>query len=375
MDFKEACLEAKQKCQRAAKMGEVKVLSSVDQWIEDELQWGYTETPRCRLHVALHMHRQRPLAWHVRGLLAPGVGYFRAFDYSKFLGSSLNYGGNLEVTPPTTAYPFGRVYFGSTPGHFTNENPDQPRQIGKEFQEFFKRQKRHPSDATALQEPIDLSTSWLAVGHVDELVSFVPANNKRGFVLLWASPELGMDLLKSLRMRDQQQDPKYLDEKKSRYLYDFGFLNVQSLLEGDVSKASAPPRKKMSFLQWDLVTYNLKVAEKIKKNVAILQRALDLADDETKAVPVLFYNLPEFKGVWAAVALTPGLVNLSSMGQSSLVPDPFIPVFKDNIIQTLKQIGQMPLFIDDWETYHIADGEVHCGSNMQREPFAQKWWK
>jgi protein-arginine deiminase len=30
-------------------------------------------------------------------------------------------------------------------------------------------------------------------------------------------------------------------------------------------------------------------------------------------------------------------------------------------------------FIDDWDTYHLGLGEVHCGTNVRRTPTAS-WW-
>lgn len=30
-------------------------------------------------------------------------------------------------------------------------------------------------------------------------------------------------------------------------------------------------------------------------------------------------------------------------------------------------------WIDDWETYHLGSGEVHCGTNSLRDPTAP-WW-
>ena len=30
-------------------------------------------------------------------------------------------------------------------------------------------------------------------------------------------------------------------------------------------------------------------------------------------------------------------------------------------------------FVDDWDVYHMALGEVHCGTNMTRTPM-DDWW-
>ena len=35
--------------------------------------------------------------------------------------------------------------------------------------------------------------------------------------------------------------------------------------------------------------------------------------------------------------------------------------------------GNTVHWVDDWEWYHMALGEVHCGSNVRRAP-SGKWW-
>jgi hypothetical protein len=387
-DFRTLCKDASQRSPRAAKMVS-KPIVSPDPWIEDELQWGYTRAPHGQVHVALHMFRKRPrlgggfedspLADNVRALLGLGHGYVRAFDYVGYPDAP-NYGGNLEVTAPTDKWPWGRVYYGSRLGKNTLEDPDEARGIHAEFQAFFKRQKRHPSDPGAIQEPIDLWTSWLDVGHVDEIVSFVPAKNKRGFVLLWASPDLGLELLNDLPP-DVQNDPNYLgksDNGERYYASTYGVQTVNELLS--LGKNPAKPPINVSFLmpRWDLATYNRRVASKIRANLLVLKRELDLTDDDIKEVPVVFGNALGSKGpvkYWNALALSPGMVNLSSMGDVSMVPKPFIPVFEKHMSDTMTALGQTPQFIDDWLIYHKNRGEVHCGSNMRRQPFAQKWWE
>lgn len=42
--------------------------------------------------------------------------------------------------------------------------------------------------------PVRVDTSWLALGHVDEALSYVPANNACGYALLWGDPLEGMAL-------------------------------------------------------------------------------------------------------------------------------------------------------------------------------------
>ena len=32
-------------------------------------------------------------------------------------------------------------------------------------------------------------------------------------------------------------------------------------------------------------------------------------------------------------------------------------------------------FVDDYDTYHLLLGEVHCGTNTKRRPHATPWWE
>lgn len=63
-------------------------------------------------------------------------------------------GGNLLVSPPSLNYPNGRILFGGN---------DTDKQCNSEA--FYRAQK--------VQNPIRLDSTWLRVGHVDEMLSFV----------------------------------------------------------------------------------------------------------------------------------------------------------------------------------------------------------
>lgn len=53
--------------------------------------------------------------------------------------------------------------------------------------------------AQKVQSPIEIFTDWLTVGHVDEILSFVPAQNDKGFTVLLASPRKAQAILRGLR--------------------------------------------------------------------------------------------------------------------------------------------------------------------------------
>ena len=74
------------------------------------------------------------------------------------LHSSTNYGGNIEVSPRTSSAPFGKVVVGS---------------VASEDLRFLLDQL----DRQTFNQPtVEFNTSWLGVGHVDEIVGFVPSN-------------------------------------------------------------------------------------------------------------------------------------------------------------------------------------------------------
>lgn len=353
-----------------------------DVWIEDELQWGYSETPRRGMHVALHMGRNRPLAGNVRGLAAPDFGYYPLIQFATVYGS-LYFGGNFEVTPPSPKHPFGRVYYGNrkSPQGTLHGAQFAGRTMNKEYVEFFRRQQ--------VQEPIELWTDWLGVGHVDEYVSFVPANTPRGYVMLLASPKLGKTLLETelngtLNIREREMHPNYrffgiwqlddfFNERKLQYVdyLDLGLVNYNTLIHANLFGVDFDGHPNKSWHPGS-----------VKQ---IMMEALELSPADVIEVPVLFANLlprdqqgkpyRPAKKVWQGIALTPGMVNLSSMGKYCMIPEPFFDAFKKEFETRLKVIGQEPLWIDDWAIYHVMDGEVHCGSNMVRAPFEKKWWK
>lgn len=62
------------------------------------------------------------------------------------------------------------------------------------------------------------------------------------------------------------------------------------------------------------------------------------------------------------------------------IPKPFGPIIEgeccleQHVCSLLDPLGLSCTFIDDVSSYHKHLGEVHCGTNVQRKPFAFKWW-
>ncbi|CAM2067207.1 Protein-arginine deiminase (PAD) [Sulfidibacter corallicola] len=91
--------------------------------------------------------------------------------------SSQNYGGNIEATPPLDGFPFGKLVIGH----------HQKAQMDGALLSFLKAQRRQPIVA--------VDTSWLDVGHVDEILAFGPARKGRDCTVMMASPMIALRIL------------------------------------------------------------------------------------------------------------------------------------------------------------------------------------
>ncbi|EGW12397.1 Protein-arginine deiminase type-3 [Cricetulus griseus] len=255
-----------------------------DRWIQDEMELGYVQAP----------HKTMPVVFD-----SPRNGELQGFPYKRILGldfgyvtreprdssvSGLDSFGNLEVSPPVVAngkeYPLGRILIGGNlPG-------SRGRRVTRVVRDFLRAQKVQPL--------VELFVDWLAVGHVDEFLSFVPA----------------------------------------------------------------PDRK--SCIDW---------------NREVLKRELGLADCDIIDIPQLFKTERR-----KAVAFFPDLVNMLVLGRYLGIPKPFGPIIngrcclEEKVRSLLEPLGLHCTFIDDFTPYHMLHGEVHCGTNVRREPFAFKWW-
>ncbi len=156
-----------------------------DQWTQDHVEVGYTHAPgRPKTHIALRLPRARLTTdgikddtpeWPRERLLGPDAGLFRFWNFH--LDDGLNagdFGGNIEVMPPTQAWPLGRIVVGDT--------------ISPKLMRFLEDQ--------AAQAPFSINVGWLRVGHVDEALAFVPDGS--GWMLAAAEPAQARALMKPL---------------------------------------------------------------------------------------------------------------------------------------------------------------------------------
>jgi hypothetical protein len=150
------------------------------QWIQDQVEMGYTQRPGgpvttavFRLPYSRGAGVPQP-AWPQNLLLGPDLATFQLGV--NLGGGSGDYGGNVELLPPTANNPLGRIIHGDTGSNalFT----------------FFQSQE--------VQAPFRVPTQWLIVGHADEIVGF----DDDGRVMI-ADSRTAYDLLEAIPVEDR----------------------------------------------------------------------------------------------------------------------------------------------------------------------------
>nr|XP_020460072.1 protein-arginine deiminase type-2 isoform X2 [Monopterus albus] len=319
-----------------------------DRWMQDELEFGYIDSPHQQFPVVLDSPRDRGLqAFPYDELLGPDFGHVTRVPYDEEAGS-LDSFGNLEVSPPVTVngkhYPLGRIIIG-----VAFPTATQGRNMTKVVQNFLWAQK--------VQAPIALFSDWLVVGHVDEFMSFVPAPDRKGFRLLLASPDAAYKLFKGLQ-RDGHGQAKFFEDLQGEKP-----VTVDEILSDENFRVQ-----------------NNYVQSCIDWNRDVLKRELDLDDEDIIDLPILFTVVKTKDGQFRAQAYYPDMVNMIVLGKNLGIPKPFGPkvngscALEAEMCSLMGRLGLNCAFIDDFASYHKQLGEVHCGSNVRRKPFDFKWW-
>ncbi|XP_070615552.1 protein-arginine deiminase type-1-like [Erythrolamprus reginae] len=313
-----------------------------DRWIQDEMEFGYVEAPHQSFPVVFDSPRNRGLKeFPFKKILGPDFGYVTREPKNGRV-SSLDSFGNLDVSPPVSVkgrdYSLGRILIGSSfpgSGH---------RKMTKVVRDFLYAQK--------VQAPVELYSDWLTVGHVDEFLSFVPAPDKKGFRLLLASP------LACLKLFEEKQKEGYGDAALFEGLKRVGKITLDEILmDRNLHQDS---KYVQSCIDW---------------NRSILKRELGLTERDIIDVPQLF----TLEGS-TATALFPDMVNMLVLGKHLGIPKPYGPIIHGQcclevkVRSLLEPLGLSCTFIDDFFSYHVLSGEIHCGTNVRREPFSFHWW-
>lgn len=352
-----------------------------DRWMQDCMEVGYTSLPRRgevhRVDCALRAYRNRPLKHFPPTLLARDYGYYDPYIGTPRGTPSTGYDsfGNLECTPPVrdsagNEYPFGRIYYGPGPD-FNGFNP--------EVASFLERQ--------IVQPPITLDTNWLYVGHVDEMMTFLP--NPSGaewkkWKLLIASPRKAYEILDTATYGMRMLHDRSLKINRRDVPVE---CTVISFLKRDTPIPD--PRDPRRFLSGaDLRHFNCTTIQgRIDGVLSKLEDDIDLDRvNDVIEVPVVFF--PDDKAFLTCSALTADMVNMLILDGRCVVPKPFGPVdhrnpvhfdmfeqwLRQEILARLGAAAPALHFVDDWYSYHYLLGEVHCGTNTRRGPINRPQW-
>jgi protein-arginine deiminase len=340
---------------------------SNDQWLQDSHEPGIlylpkAGMPRRRVESVLQCDRNRPVdRWCKDALFGPDYDFIGRFG-SALTPTSLNYGGNLEAIPPHTApggasYPWGRILIGGGTSAPIGGGTPVTRRMDLAYREFW--------NALKAQGPfLEVSTEWLAVGHVDEHTQVVPAPAlARGWAFAFASPALARTILEQVQAGGGGTRTVFAGRGSS-------WQTTVNAILGDSA----------------LMAYNAEVQQRLDAIRAFYRAQVGLTDAEIIDLPVLF----EDAGSGRAVAYSPGVVNLVTLPAANgttylVVPDPEGPDFPatdawaDETRRRLEALGtaSRPVvvqFADVWNTYHVLSGEAHCGINTRRTPPADDWW-
>ena len=212
-------------------------------------------------------------------------------------------------------------------------------------------------NAQEVQGPaVQVSSEWLAVGHVDEIFQFVPVLGASGDATPWkvviASPALAKDVLDAVSADGHGDATVFAGRRNS--------VSVDDIL-GDE----------------DFLALNELAQARIDGVQDDLKRALGLSDDDFAPVPVMY---EEVDGFGLVAAFDPGIQNLVTVRDRVFAPDPEGPVvngvdqWQQATLNSLASTDLDVIFVDVFESYHELLGEAHCGTNLERAPYSAAWW-
>jgi protein-arginine deiminase len=232
-----------------------------------------------------------------------------------------------------------------------------------------------------VQDPFEVDTSWLTVGHVDEVVTFVPTQATSGnrFKLLIASPRKAYQILDALARSNPTARMfvgKSLDGSTSLETTVRALLtatdDVHPRLRAEIAAGH------LTYTTRPLRTYNDDRQANLDTIKATMTRELGLSASDIIEIPAIF--MPNDFTPQHADALFPGMVNMLVVNRHCIIPKPFGPIvgtsdaFEDDVRSSLSPLGLTASFLDCWTEYHVNLGEVHCGTNTLRTPNRGRFW-
>lgn len=386
----------------------LQLVPSNDIWIQDWMEPGYASMPSTNGTQSMRLLIRSDQGRELKQLLAfrgPNVGVVETGGNGQ--GRTRSSFGNLETAPPHTAngttYPAGRTVMGF------GDKDNNPIFLD------------HPSEATqsliaaqGMQDMIKVDTSWLFVGHIDEFMQFLPANNNRGFTLAVADPESVIKVLKKAAADGHGAEPAGSRGKPStmtidQLLADKDLMAANSHAVKEINKSLATLKKELELSDADIVRIptfyedstwlldgeggggddstvrsvgHLKLSQALAGNSALAQAIRDAKASRSDAPRSGEDDADPFEQLLkdSLGAYYPGAINsVVTSPHNMAVAKQFGPVVNgEDILATAvtdayAAQGMTVSFVDDYELYHLGQGEVHCGSNSFRDT-TNRWW-
>ncbi len=215
-------------------------------------------------------------------------------------------------------------------------------------------------NAQNAQPLIYVDTSWLSVGNVDETITFVKANNPRGWAVGVNDPTMARSMLEMAQQNGSGGVPMFVGK----------FWTGNQPAEVTIDQVLADP---------DVMNESAKAAVEVAAQIDILKQETGITDADT--FPIAFLHQPTGGGY--SVAYQPGTVNGIYLSDKDFaVPIPHGPniggqdIFEVQVTETFAPYGIKVHFVENWNLYHRLSGEVHCGTNTTRVvPDADRWWE
>ncbi|XP_014667902.1 PREDICTED: protein-arginine deiminase type-2-like, partial [Priapulus caudatus] len=285
-----------------------------DRWIQDQLEFGYTEVPKNPpMSAVLKSPRVNGLKdYGYTNILGPNVAFV---EYQSAGSTELDYFGNLEVSPPVTVnntvYPLGRIYYGNGnyPGGWRG------RKTSNALIGFL--------EAQIIQAPIELFSDWLFVGHVDEFMSVIPApNTEKGFKIVLSSTRAFYDIMNDLQGSRYGDLLMFADKPLSFYRGEAD-ITVSQFLSND-----------------KFYDVNQRCQEYLDYNRGILTRELGLDHSDVIEIPAIYDTVMGRDNVMRVTGYFPNLVNLLVLNNYVILPKPYGPVIRgvDVLANNVKNI-------------------------------------
>ncbi|OBT94486.2 hypothetical protein VE01_07200 [Pseudogymnoascus verrucosus] len=344
---------------------------SDDIWAQDFVEPGYTSMPGPNGPIVLHIMIRSAQDERVAGrqvfeyLRKSGVGAVQHLGGER---NDINAMGNLETIPPYEfrgkRYRAGRIIMGA-------HNTTTPF-----IMDYLRAQQ--------VQDPLLLDTDCLAIGHVDEIVQFLPVNSRRGWVMLVADPISGVEMLQNA-VKHGHGDTRAFSRENDTVGNPTDLFMIPGGLHG------VPDDSISEVLAWDgILKANTAIAACMQRNIRILKAETGITDAEIIRMPVMFRTGLAFApdngigpernaSTTLGVSLYPNPINGLALNHGDiLAPTPWGPVIDGvdilaSAVQTIyRKLGYQVSFVDNWNSHHTWGGEVHCGTNVVRD--GKRWW-